>query len=128
MHVMIADDSTLVRRRLVRWLSDMPNIRRISEAATGEEALSMIKQDCPDLLLLDIRMPYGSGIYVLEMLKKNRTDVKTVVITNYSTEWYQDAAEAFGVASVIDKANLLPGLEQFLMAMGQSHYSNGYGK
>lgn len=128
MHVMIADDSTLVRRRLVGWLSDLPGVHRVSEAETGEEALRLLKQDCPDLLLLDIRMPSGSGIYVLETLKKIEMDVNTVVITNYSTEWYQNTAALYGVAAVIDKANLFPELERFLGSTEQALCSTDDGK
>lgn len=68
--VLIADDEPLARRRLVRLLDKLAWVRHIEEAADVEETLRRADEMRPDILLLDIQMPGGSGFDVLERLRQ----------------------------------------------------------
>ncbi|KAB2964758.1 LytTR family DNA-binding domain-containing protein [Zoogloea sp.] len=68
--VLIADDEPLARRRLVRLLGKLEWVERIDEAADVAEAVHRTDELRPDILLLDIQMPGGSGFDVLERLRQ----------------------------------------------------------
>lgn len=68
MKVVIIDDERLARNELRRLLKAHPHCELVGETATIAEGLQLIEQARPDLLLLDIQMPEGSGFDVLAAL------------------------------------------------------------
>ncbi len=64
MKVLVVDDESLARERLLRLLSKLRPDTQCLEAAGGEEALELVKAHAPDLVLLDIRMPGKDGLEV----------------------------------------------------------------
>jgi len=68
MRVLIVDDEPLARRRLVQLLAAFPDVEIAGEAGSGREALELIEQLRPDVLLLDIEMPVVDGFAVLKTL------------------------------------------------------------
>jgi DNA-binding NarL/FixJ family response regulator len=66
--VLLADDQTLVRQGVRSLLDLSPDIRVVAEAGDGEEALRLVAEAKPDVLLLDVRMPKKDGIAVLTAL------------------------------------------------------------
>ena len=70
MTVLVVDDEPLARRRLTRLLAKTEWIERIVEAGDVEQACQNVMEHRPDILLLDIQMPGGSGFEVLERLKQ----------------------------------------------------------
>ena len=64
--VFIADDSLIVRERLVMMLDELAGIEIVGQAENVAEAISAIRKLQPDVVILDIRMPGGSGIDVLQ--------------------------------------------------------------
>jgi DNA-binding NarL/FixJ family response regulator len=67
--VMLVDDQMLVRSGISGLLALTPDIRVVAEAADGAEAVALIAQVKPDVLLLDVRMPHCSGIELLQARK-----------------------------------------------------------
>ena len=67
--VALVEDQTLVREGLRALLALNPDIRVIAEASDGEEALTMIEREKPDVVLLDLRMPRLDGLGVLKQIK-----------------------------------------------------------
>ena len=68
-HVLIVDDSELIRQRLIALLAESPEIRIVGEAGNSREALEAMRRIRPDTVILDIRMPGGSGIELLKQIK-----------------------------------------------------------
>ena len=104
MKVFIADDSKLVRERLIRILSDMEGIEIAGEAGDAEEAIQSIQRVKPDVAILDIRMPGGNGIKVLETIKGKRMDVKVIMLTNYPYPQYRKKCMEAGADFFFDKS------------------------
>lgn len=92
--VLIVDDEPLARRRLVRLLTKLDWVKRIEVAADVTEAYRMAKDIQPDIMLLDIQMPGGSGFDVLAMLKP----VLPVVV--FVTAFDHHALRAFEACAV----------------------------
>ena len=103
MKVFIADDSAIIRELVKDMLEDIPNIEVIGEAAGGPEAIEVIQNLKPDVVILDIRMPGGSGIEVLEAIKMDRSHPKVIMLTNYDYPQYRKKCVALGAEYFFDK-------------------------
>src|SRR6266568_1761879 len=96
--VFIVDDSPVVRERLATLLSDLPS------AEIAFEAISATRRLKPDVMLLDISMPGGSGIHVLEMVKKERPAPLVIMLTNFAHEQYRQKCLQLGADFFFDKS------------------------
>ncbi len=83
MRIFIADDSEILRERLVEALSEIEGVHIIGEAGETVEIIQAVEKLEPDLIILDIRMPGGNGILVLETLKKMKRPPIIIMFTNY---------------------------------------------
>ena len=86
--VLIADDHALVRagiRALVEKIDDMVVV---GEAGRGSEALELVTQLKPNLMLLDITMPDGGGFDVLDQVTKKHPDIRVIVLTVHEAGEY----------------------------------------
>jgi len=83
MRILIADDSTVVRDRLVTLLTDVRDVEVVGQAKDATEARSLAAELRPDVAILDVRMPKGSGADVVRDIKKLDPTPKVIVLTNY---------------------------------------------
>jgi DNA-binding NarL/FixJ family response regulator len=104
MKVFIADDSPILQDRLKTMLSDFPEVEIAGQARDVPEAIKSIQDLNPDLVILDIRMPGGSGIEVLQSIKKGRPDIKVIVFTNYPYPQYRKKCMDLGADYFFAKA------------------------
>lgn len=95
--VMIADDHGLMREGIKQLLEFDGSIEVISEAGNGEECLRKLKDLNPQVLLLDINMPKMNGIEVLEEIKKQKINVKVLILTVHNEVKYLLKAVEIGV-------------------------------
>ena len=102
--VFIADDSSIIRERLNALLSDLPRVEVIGEAGDAEEALEGIQELNPDVVILDIRMPVGNGISVLEKIKRTESSSVIIMLTNYPYPQYRKKCADLGADYFFDKS------------------------
>jgi two-component system, NarL family, nitrate/nitrite response regulator NarL len=86
--VVLADDHVFVRVGIKSLLEDELNIEVVGEAIDGLEALKIVDELQPDLLVLDIRMPNMTGIEVVEKLRSDNNTVKIIMLSMHETEDY----------------------------------------
>jgi len=104
MKVFIADDSSEVRERIRMLLSELEKIEMIGEAENVQEAIESIRHLGPDVVILDIRMPGGSGIDVLkEIVKEDRVPI-IIMLTNYPYPQYKKKCMDAGADFFFDKS------------------------
>lgn len=84
--IVLADDQTLMRRGLRGLLELTDDLRVVAEAADGEEAVRLIAEANPDLVLLDVRMPGRSGIQVLKALSAAGPVPPTILLTTFDDD------------------------------------------
>ena len=84
--VLIVDDHAVVRIGLRSLLSHTSGFRVVGEAGTVAEAIAMAGQANPDVVLMDIRLPDGSGVEACREIKKSHPDMRVVMLTSYSDE------------------------------------------
>jgi DNA-binding NarL/FixJ family response regulator len=83
MKILIADDSAVVRERLIGLLTDLRGIEVVGQAEDAMEARNLAARLKPDVAILDLRMPKGSGADVLCDIKKLNPAPKVIMLTNY---------------------------------------------
>lgn len=79
--LVVVDDHTLFRRGLVGLLSEMQDFQIVGEASCGEEALDVITNHHPDVVLLDINMPGMSGVETLSAMRKAGIQSPVLMLT-----------------------------------------------
>lgn len=104
MTVLIVDDSAEIRDRLVAMLEGIPGVERIDQATTVAEAVSALRQFTPDLVILDMRLPDGSGLDVLQTIQREQIQTIVFVLTNYAYPQYERRARAAGAREFLNKA------------------------
>jgi len=104
MKVFIVDDSALVRERLTAMISELPEIEIIGQAEDAQKAINSIRILKPDVTILDIRMPGGNGIEVLENIKKDKSAPLIIILTNYPHPQYRKKCMDSGADFFFDKS------------------------
>lgn len=86
--IVLADDHSLVRDGIRALLEEDANYEVIGEVSNGKEAVQMVLDKKPDLLIIDIRMPEMNGIEAVEELKKHFSTTKSIILSMHDSEEY----------------------------------------
>ena len=100
--VMLVDDHGIVREGL-RNLLTQPGIEVIGEAECGNEAVKLVAQLNPDVMLLDIRMKNGDGLSCLPQIKAASPTTAVIMLTTYANPGYLARAIEGGAAGYLSK-------------------------
>ena len=95
--VMITDDHSLIREGLKQLLELEGDFQVIAEACDGIDWMEKLKEQIPDVLLLDINMPRMNGLEVLQKIKDEKIDVKILVLTVHNEVEYLLKAVDIGI-------------------------------
>jgi two-component system LytT family response regulator len=114
MRVLIVDDERLARAELKRLLAAHPEVQIVGEAANAEEALQQVAALQPDLLLLDVQMPGGSGFDLLQALDTAPDVIFTTAFDQYALrafevnalDYLQKPIQAQRLANALSRAAL----------------------
>jgi DNA-binding NarL/FixJ family response regulator len=84
--VLIADDQRVVREGLAMVLGLLPEVDVVGVASDGTEAVDLAGELCPDVVLMDLRMPRCDGIEATRLLHERQPEIKVVVLTTYADD------------------------------------------
>ncbi len=112
--LLIVDDEIDIREFAKRFFAKRGI--DVSVAGDGQEAVKMILEESPDLVLLDIHMDNMSGIDVLQKIRDAGSDVKVIMVTGVEDEDVVKKAYTFGINGYIHKPLILEELEKIVMA------------
>ncbi|MEF3117158.1 response regulator [Streptomyces chrestomyceticus] len=103
--VLLADDQLLVRAGFRALLDAQPDIEVVGEAADGEEALLALRDLCPDVVLMDIRMPVLDGLAATRQITEDPrlSAVKVVMLTTFELDEYVFEAIRCGASGFLVK-------------------------
>lgn len=102
--VFIADDSLVVREHLVTMLDELARVEIVGQAENVAEAISAIRNLQPDVVILDIWMPDGSGIDILQNIKQDEAAPMVIILTNYPYPGYRQRCLQAGADYFLDKS------------------------
>jgi len=101
--ILLVDDHEVVRLGLRALLERHPQFEVIAEASTAREALERVKQYAPDVVVMDIRLPGGSGIEACEEITENYPHSKVIMLTSYAEDEMLFSAIRAGAAGYVLK-------------------------
>ena len=101
--VLIVDDSEQIRQRLAALLADSSHIRIVGQAGNSVEGLDAVRRLKPDTVILDIRMPGGSGIDLLKEIKTRYPGIKVIILTNFDFDQYRRQCRRLGADHFLNK-------------------------
>jgi DNA-binding NarL/FixJ family response regulator len=104
MRILIVDDSRLVVERLIHMLHELPEIEIAGQAFDARTAIACFEDLSPDAVILDLHMPGGGGIRVLEEIKRVKPVTLVIVLTNYPTLQHRKKCELAGAEFFLDKS------------------------
>lgn len=99
--LLIVDDNEGVRHLVSRWLEKAGF--RVQEASDGAEAVEKVREEPPDIILADIRMPKIDGIELARIIKREYPGIKIVLMTAYSSPQTIAQARREGVDDYLEK-------------------------
>jgi len=111
--VLIVDDSYLIIERLTDMLKEVENVGSITHALTVSDAIEILQQSSPDIVLLDINLPDTSGVELLRIIKDKYPGIIVVMLTNQANDYYRQLCLKLGANYFADKSkdfDLIPGI------------------
>ena len=123
--IVLVDDHSLVRDGIRALLESEEDLNVIGEGADGTEALSLVKEKNPDVLIIDIRMPKMTGIAAVQKLSASDSQTKCIILSMHDSEEYILQSVAAGAKGYLLKDT---GKTEFIKAIhtvqdGGKYYS-----
>jgi DNA-binding NarL/FixJ family response regulator len=101
--VVVADDQTVVREGIVMLLGLLPGIEVVGAAGDGEEAVRLVAEVAPDVVLMDLRMPRCDGVEATRRIRADHPGTQVVVLTTYADDESLFPALAAGARGYLTK-------------------------
>ena len=95
--VLIVDDQRMFREGIRSRLETEPDMRVVGEAGSLEETITLIAENHPDIVTLDIRLPDASGIEIAKRIRKSWPGLKILMLTGYDFDQYVRASARAGI-------------------------------
>lgn len=105
MKILVADDADILRQRMVKLLSDIPGITGLFEAEDCRTTRDAIRQQVPNVVVLDLNMPDGTGLDVLSELSRAPVKPLVIVLTSMSDDEVRQRCIDAGAEYFFDKSS-----------------------
>jgi DNA-binding NarL/FixJ family response regulator len=102
--VLVADDHPLILQGLRRTLDACDDIDVVGEARSGDEVVPLVERRCPDVVLLDMRMPGRNSIECIRQISESQPQVKTIALSASEDRATIDAAADAGASAYVLKS------------------------
>jgi DNA-binding NarL/FixJ family response regulator len=102
--LLLVDDHAILRTGLRYVLSEIEDLEIVAEAGSVQETMHALSTTTPDLVLLDISLPDGSGLEVLKVIKQDYPHTRTIMLTTHADTEFVVHAFAHGAEGYVLKA------------------------
>jgi two-component system nitrate/nitrite response regulator NarL len=119
MRLIIVDDHSLFRSGLATLFNSQPDFEVVGEAGTIKEALTLLEVQQPDLVMMDMGLPDGSGIDAISRMLQKKRDVNIVMLTVHASDDHAFAAIRLGAKGFLIKDISAPALLHALRGLGR---------
>ena len=108
--VLIADDQELIRQSLEIVLNSREQLEVTEAVSNGQEVVRSVRENKPDIILMDIRMPKMDGVQCTKIIKENHPDVKIIILTTFDDDEFVFDALKYGASGYLLKGVSMDGL------------------
>jgi len=122
-NVMLVDDHDLVRKGIRRLLDDTQGIKVVAEATDGEQAISQVRMQAPDVILMDISMPGIGGLEATRKITRVSPDMKVIIVTIHDDDPFPARLLEAGAAGYITKGC---DIDEIIVAIQSVYSGNQY--
>lgn len=117
--VLLCDDHEVVREGLRTLIARQPGISVVAEAGTAKEAIDAAARAKPDVVIMDIRLPDGSGIEACRTIRERRPETAVLMLTSYADEEALFASILAGAAGYLLKQSTGRSVVEAIQAVAQ---------
>ncbi len=117
--ILLVDDHEVVRLGLRALLERHTQFEVVAEAGTARDAIEQVEQYSPDVVVMDIRLPGGSGIEACEEISENHPNTKVIMLTSYAEDEMLFSAIRAGASGYVLKQIEGEGLVRAIEAVGR---------
>jgi DNA-binding NarL/FixJ family response regulator len=117
--ILLVDDHEVVRLGLRALLERHPQFEVVAEAGTARDAIEQVEQYSPDVVVMDIRLPGGSGIEACEEISEKFPETKVIMLTSYAEDEMLFSAIRAGASGYVLKQIEGEGLVRAIEAVGR---------
>jgi DNA-binding NarL/FixJ family response regulator len=125
--VVVVDDHEVVRTGVVS-LFEGSDVKVVGQASGGTEAVKVVKDKKPDVVLLDIRMEEGDGLSALEKLRQSAPSCRVVMLSTYDNPTYVARANAMGASDYLLKGSTRDQLLGAIKAVAAGNAPSSFGE
>jgi two-component system OmpR family response regulator len=118
LRVLLVEDSRVLAERLRESLDTLDNVEVVGLVADETAAVAAVREQRPDVIILDLQLKEGTGFGVMQRLGETRPVI--IVFTNYMLPEYQRIASSLGVQHFLNKSIDYERLPQLLQEIGAS--------
>lgn len=102
--ILIADDSAIIRERLVVMLKELEGVAIVAQTGDILETLQAVCLHKPDIVIMDIRMQAGNAIEAVQFIKRTKPAMVVIILTNYPYPVYREKFQQAGADYFFDKS------------------------
>jgi DNA-binding NarL/FixJ family response regulator len=103
LRICLAEDHAIVREGLKLLINSQPDMKVVGEASDGREALALVSEHTPDVVVLDVSMPKMNGLQVTEKLAKTNPGIKLLTLTRHADNGFLQQLFRAGAAGYVLK-------------------------
>jgi len=121
LHILIVDDCIAIAKKLYELISENKLANVVGQAKSVRQGVHMAEELNPDVVFLDISLPDGSGMEVLQHLKKVKPSVKVIIFSNSVNDLYRRKFTEKGSDYVLDKSKDFTKVPEIISSIIESH-------
>ena len=84
--ILIADDHPIVRQGMELVIASQSDLELVGQATNGEEAVRLVNETCPDVIIMDLKMPVKDGLTAIREIKAAKLDAQILVLTSFQDD------------------------------------------
>jgi two-component system OmpR family response regulator len=123
LRVLLVEDSPVLTERLTEAIKQITDVSLIGTADTEAAAVTVVKSESVDVIILDLHLRQGTGFGVMRALALKQPPPRIIILTNYDLPEYRKTALALGATYFLDKARDYDRLPEVLHEISEDFYS-----
>ena len=105
---LLVDDNATILDCVENFISTLPGIEVVGRAQSARQAIQLVAQLCPDLVLMDVALPDMSGLEATRQIKRLAFSPRVIMLSIHDQKEYRDAASSAQADAYISKSDLCP--------------------